>query len=421
MTTERVGFFTDTSVCIGCKACEVACKEWNDVPEDGLDFTGHSYDNTGRAGRRHLAPRRLRRAGSRRRAALAHVLRRVQALHVGRVPGGVPDRRALPHRVRHRRRAAGRLQRLRLLHPGLPVRRHRPARGGRPRAQVHPLLRPPQGRHDPGVREGVPDGVDPVRAARRDARARLRAPGGAAGRAASRARGCTARTPATASAARARSSCSSTSPRSTACRPIRSRPRATWARCGARRRARARRCWPGSPSRASAAGDERLLLRRGRSSRRRCGRGRSPPTSSSAGWPAPPRRSRCSASCAATDALARRAWLVALAGVAASPPLLISDLGRPERFHHMLRVLKPTSPMSVGSWVLGASSTAIALANARAVCFGWFPRLGARRAPPPCSARRCRPTPPCSWPTLPSPRGTRRAASCPSCSSPARR
>jgi formate dehydrogenase iron-sulfur subunit len=43
----RMGFFTDTSVCIGCKACEVACKEWNQVPEDGLRFSGHSYDNTG--------------------------------------------------------------------------------------------------------------------------------------------------------------------------------------------------------------------------------------------------------------------------------------------------------------------------------------------------------------------------------------
>ncbi|WP_051844225.1 4Fe-4S dicluster domain-containing protein [Streptomyces sp. NRRL S-813] len=42
----RVGFFTDTSVCIGCKACEVACKEWNAVPEDGLELTGMSYDNT---------------------------------------------------------------------------------------------------------------------------------------------------------------------------------------------------------------------------------------------------------------------------------------------------------------------------------------------------------------------------------------
>ncbi len=42
----RMGFFTDTSVCIGCKACEVACKEWNHVPEGGLQFTGMSYDNT---------------------------------------------------------------------------------------------------------------------------------------------------------------------------------------------------------------------------------------------------------------------------------------------------------------------------------------------------------------------------------------
>jgi formate dehydrogenase iron-sulfur subunit len=42
----RVGFFTDTSVCIGCKACEVACKEWNAVPEDGLALTGMSYDNS---------------------------------------------------------------------------------------------------------------------------------------------------------------------------------------------------------------------------------------------------------------------------------------------------------------------------------------------------------------------------------------
>jgi formate dehydrogenase iron-sulfur subunit len=42
----RQGFFTDTSVCIGCKACEVACKEWNGVPEDGLNWTGRSHDNS---------------------------------------------------------------------------------------------------------------------------------------------------------------------------------------------------------------------------------------------------------------------------------------------------------------------------------------------------------------------------------------
>jgi formate dehydrogenase iron-sulfur subunit len=40
------GFFTDTTVCIGCKACEVACKQWNQLPEDGLHWTGNSYDNT---------------------------------------------------------------------------------------------------------------------------------------------------------------------------------------------------------------------------------------------------------------------------------------------------------------------------------------------------------------------------------------
>jgi formate dehydrogenase iron-sulfur subunit len=54
----RMGFFTDTSVCIGCKACEVACKEWNQIPEDGLNWTGHSHDNTGGLGAdtwRHVA------------------------------------------------------------------------------------------------------------------------------------------------------------------------------------------------------------------------------------------------------------------------------------------------------------------------------------------------------------------------------
>ena len=46
MAQPRMGFFTDTSVCIGCKACEVACKEWNQIPMSIQGFTGHSYDNT---------------------------------------------------------------------------------------------------------------------------------------------------------------------------------------------------------------------------------------------------------------------------------------------------------------------------------------------------------------------------------------
>jgi formate dehydrogenase iron-sulfur subunit len=45
---RRMGFFTDTTVCIGCKACEVACKQWNDLPADGSEFRkGGSYDHTG--------------------------------------------------------------------------------------------------------------------------------------------------------------------------------------------------------------------------------------------------------------------------------------------------------------------------------------------------------------------------------------
>jgi formate dehydrogenase iron-sulfur subunit len=56
--SRRKGFFTDTTLCIGCKACEVACKQWNQLPDDGLHFTGMSYDNTvalGASTWRHVA------------------------------------------------------------------------------------------------------------------------------------------------------------------------------------------------------------------------------------------------------------------------------------------------------------------------------------------------------------------------------
>jgi ferredoxin len=52
----EVGFFTDPTVCIGCKACEVACKEWNHVPDDGFTWSGNSYDNTGPPWRFDVAP-----------------------------------------------------------------------------------------------------------------------------------------------------------------------------------------------------------------------------------------------------------------------------------------------------------------------------------------------------------------------------
>ena len=62
-----MGFFTDTSLCIGCKACEVACKQWNQLPAEAPTWTGTSYDNTGQLSARtwrhvefieHVGPQR---------------------------------------------------------------------------------------------------------------------------------------------------------------------------------------------------------------------------------------------------------------------------------------------------------------------------------------------------------------------------
>lgn len=73
--------------------------------------------------------------------------------------------------------------------------------------------------------------------------------------------------------------------------------------------------------------------------------------------------------------LGRTARLVSLAAATASPVLLISDLGRPDRFYNMLRVFKPTSPMNIGTWILscfGAASGMAAVTNV----LGILPRLG---------------------------------------------
>ena len=48
--STTTAFLTDSTLCIGCKACEVACKEWNGIAEDGFNWTGNSYDNTGAVG-----------------------------------------------------------------------------------------------------------------------------------------------------------------------------------------------------------------------------------------------------------------------------------------------------------------------------------------------------------------------------------
>jgi hypothetical protein len=77
---------------------------------------------------------------------------------------------------------------------------------------------------------------------------------------------------------------------------------------------------------------------------------------------------------AGNERLARRALWIGLGAEVVSPALLVSDLGRPERFLNMLRVFKVTSPMSVGSWIL-AGSGAATTAEAACELFGVFPRL----------------------------------------------
>ena len=181
----RMGFFTDTSVCIGCKACEVACKEWNGVPEDGLNWTGWSHDNSRRARRRHLAPRRLHRAARARSAATSTNFQRddddfrwlmssdvckhcTHAACLDVCPTGAIFRTEFGTVVVQADVCNG----CGYCVPGLPLRRARQARGRRAHLQVHALLRPARGRAGAGLRQGLSDRLDPVRRARAAARAR---------------------------------------------------------------------------------------------------------------------------------------------------------------------------------------------------------------------------------------------------------
>ena len=159
----RKGFFTDTSICIGCKACEVACKERNHNPRDrDLELLGSSYDNTGALGAstwRHAAfieqgRERIDQARETGRALVSlgmPGLGAPAAADPAAVSTAPPDTaefrwlmssdvckhcthagcldvcplRAVPHRVRHRRGASRCLQRVRHLRGRLSVRRRR--------------------------------------------------------------------------------------------------------------------------------------------------------------------------------------------------------------------------------------------------------------------------------------------------------
>ena len=105
---------------------------------------------------------------------------------------------------------------------------------------------------------------------------------------------------------------------------------------------------------------------------------------------------------AGDDASARVARKVALAALMPSPPLLIMDLGRPERFYNMLRIFKPRSPMSMGAWALTRVRRARRGARSAPTCSAASARRSCSAAPTRSSAAISAPTPACCWPRRPS-------------------
>ena len=221
-----MGFFTDTTLCIGCKACEVACKQWNQLPGRRAVLHRHVL----RQHRRSWAPprgatwlssrRRPRWRGDASSFSWLMLSDVCKHCHRARHAWKLPDRGHHPHRIRHGLRAARRLQRLRLLRSACPFGVIEAARR-RPRLEVHALLRPARRRHGAGLRQGVSHRFDPVRALdelRERAAARVTELHDAGTPGAQLYGADPARQP----AERVRSSCCSTSPRSTSCRPTRS-------------------------------------------------------------------------------------------------------------------------------------------------------------------------------------------------------
>jgi hypothetical protein len=121
---KTAAFFTDPTVCIGCKACEVACKEWNQLPDDGLEWSGFSYDNTRHLGAstwRHVSfleqkqPLGQQSTGTQEPFRWIFMSDVCKTLRERGLSGGVSYGRDCAHRGRFSICAARRLQRLRAL------------------------------------------------------------------------------------------------------------------------------------------------------------------------------------------------------------------------------------------------------------------------------------------------------------------
>ncbi len=394
---RRVGFFTDTSVCIGCKACEVACKEWNQVPADPQGFTGELLRQQRRAGRRTAgatSPSSSRSCGRRRgggagllgaggrdaepgraglrdarrrRLPLADELRRLQALHRGRLPRRLPDRLAssAPSSTPSSSRRTSATAAATASSParsGCSTSARTTGGSGSARSATtacrttwsRPARRPAR----PTRSSSAP--LDELRE-----RAGERGRGAARG-AATRRRSLYGdpRTTASGGARRLLPAARRARGLRAAARPGRADPRDLRSIWGAGRRGRGRRSAPGSrPACRGAAMKERRWCHAsgapptttGRWSSRRSGSREIPVyffTGGLAGASAvlACRRPTCAGADGARPARLGRSPSPA---VRSRPLLLISDLGRPARFLNMLRVFKVTSPMSVGDLAAG--------------------------------------------------------------------
>ena len=227
---EPMGFYTDTTVCIGCKACEVACKEWNQLPSTngGVNtLSGDSYDNTRRLDGIHWRHVKFieqftedRKDG--RWLMMSDVCKHcVQAACLEVCPTGAIIRTEFDTVVIQSDACNGCRDCIAACPFGVieinPVSGHRP--------EVHALLRPAAGRPGAGLLQGLPDRVDPVRDNQRADRTERKSGSSNCTRSARSERTFTARMK-KCSAASTRFTCWWTSRKCTACRPIRRCPRA---------------------------------------------------------------------------------------------------------------------------------------------------------------------------------------------------